>query len=664
MSRPIVPAATVLQSTEWVPPAMEEAPNFWSSLLSRAKSFMADVTDRITSPGGRGKAASAENRLRAAGIVATITTSTAKAARQAPAGEASAPAVSKRAELSVRAPAATADGSSRRPSLASMLLCCACGAPVDEEEETDSLASSGSTASPAFTSATPKGMLLLRSPFAWKSALAPTAATDDVSPSVQSRVTRWLPGSQGRLQVPGFDAAAETRRAIEAEVRRVRALPPAETASVGKEFTEAEAIFSTLEEAEGEATVLVRASWLRAQRGHRLPKRGSQLPPEALIGASELRAIFHAASGRDGRKQQALPFIAVSHFWRTKEHPDPDGETLAVLITALDERWDDFARCGVSDLGIFIDYCSLFQHPRTDEQAAVFAKSLKGINLWYAHQHTTVWLVTAGCTDGAHGTRLSYFDKGWCIFEHSLSLMIKAANTSVRGDWPQVVDLGKPAKAEQDLFHRPAPAEPLAFYSGHVHGIKKYTNGADRDTIVAPKFKQTIFCLLGGVQALNFNRLGWGDQEAQKLAKVLPLCHHLEKLEMVQNSIGDRGMTALARAMCDEGSLPCLRTIKLSYNAYGDRALKVLAKAVKSRGALAALKFLDVCGRRHPALVAACQARGIELKVAGSQRIVRDSELAVHRHGQPGVIKTASEKSTHSTSSEHSKSSDRSELDA
>ena len=82
--------------------------------------------------------------------------------------------------------------------------------------------------------------------------------------------------------------------------------------------------------------------------------------------------------------------------------------------------------------------------------------------------------------------------------------MIKTANASVRAEWPLLVDLGE-CGAEQTRFHRPAPAEPLAFYAGHLHGAKVYTNGADRDTIVAPKFKQTMFALLVGVQALNLS---------------------------------------------------------------------------------------------------------------------------------------------------------------
>jgi len=184
--------------------------------------------------------------------------------------------------------------------------------------------------------------------------------------------------------------ADETRQVIEAELKRVRALPAEEREALGSEFTDPEAIFACLEEADGRATVLLRASWVRSlRRGQLLPKRGSPLPPGATIDAAELRKIYKEAHGRSGQRQVAIPLIAVSHYWRTKDQPDPHGETLAILKTALDQRWDEFTRCGVSDLGIFFDFSSLFQHPRTEEQARIFGKSLKGINLWYdAHQHT------------------------------------------------------------------------------------------------------------------------------------------------------------------------------------------------------------------------------------------------------------------------------------
>ena len=82
---------------------------------------------------------------------------------------------------------------------------------------------------------------------------------------------------------------------------------------------------------------------------------------------------------------------------------------------------------------------------------------------------------------------LGYHDKGWPSFEYRLAMMIKVSNDSAASDWPQVLDLGKQGDAQWKNLARAAPAEPLAFFGGHEYGEKKYTNGADRDTIVAPK---------------------------------------------------------------------------------------------------------------------------------------------------------------------------------
>ena len=95
-----------------------------------------------------------------------------------------------------------------------------------------------------------------------------------------------------------------------------------------------------------------------------------------------------------------------------------------------------------------------------------------------------MWCVTGG-VDSAVG--LGYHDKGWPSFEYRLAMMIKVSNDSVSSDWPQVLDLGKQGDAQWQNLARAAPAEPLAFFGGHEYGEKKYTNGADRDKIVAPK---------------------------------------------------------------------------------------------------------------------------------------------------------------------------------
>ena len=103
----------------------------------------------------------------------------------------------------------------------------------------------------------------------------------------------------------------------------MRQLPPAELAKLGTKYTDPEALWEALGALDGKATLILRGSWVKKQRGGRLPKRGDKLPSEALITVQELREIHAKAKAK-----KALPAIALSHYWRTKEHPDPDGVTL------------------------------------------------------------------------------------------------------------------------------------------------------------------------------------------------------------------------------------------------------------------------------------------------------------------------------------------------
>ena len=123
----------------------------------------------------------------------------------------------------------------------------------------------------------------------------------------------------------------------------MRQLPPAELAKLGTKYTDPEALWEALGALDGKATLILRGSWVKKQRGGRLPKRGDKLPPEALITVQELREIHAKALAlprndpKGGPTQPlygALPAIALSHYWRTKEHPDPDGVTLGCAPTA------------------------------------------------------------------------------------------------------------------------------------------------------------------------------------------------------------------------------------------------------------------------------------------------------------------------------------------
>ena len=354
-----------------------------------------------------------------------------------------------------------------------------------------------------------------------------------------------MPFTAPTFSMPADDTPIDTAEAIRAELQRINALPEHERALIGRKYVDPEELWRALEAEGGDGTLMLRGSWMKEQSvagGFRLPKRGEPLPPEATITVAELREISRNSNCQYG----ALPIIALSHFWRTKEHPDPDGETAELVLSALRKCWWQFEDKGVMDVAIIIDWSALYQAPRTEVQAIIILAGLKGINQWYAHQGTTVWLVTEGA-DRVKG--LKYWDKGWCSFEFALAMLIKPANTSGMKDWPQVVDLSKEGAEAQTAFDRPALSEPLAFFGGHANGEKTYTNGADRDKIVAPKFRETMFEVMGGVRELNFGVLKWGDAEIKALSVVLPLCGQLTVLKIHMNTFGDAGMVAMAGAM-------------------------------------------------------------------------------------------------------------------
>ena len=111
-------------------------------------------------------------------------------------------------------------------------------------------------------------------------------------------------------------------------------LADGERGRVGTKYTDPQQLWLALDAGGGSGTLLLRASWMKQQRvehGFRIPKRGDELPAEAIITVAELREITKKSRCMYG----ALPVIALSHFWRTKEHPDPDGETAKLVIASL-----------------------------------------------------------------------------------------------------------------------------------------------------------------------------------------------------------------------------------------------------------------------------------------------------------------------------------------
>ena len=226
--------------------------------------------------------------------------------------------------------------------------------------------------------------------------------------------------------------------------------------------------------------VLVRSSWLLHRAGYRpaahsragcvrawvsreppqpLPRR-QELErdfPEAIMPLDELKRnhrkfieIAREAQGmgmgapRDTTALddgvEAMPVLSVSHCWETPHHPDPQGRTLRIVAAELaDGAWEAFDergmpagaptsglplyRCwGFEDVGVFWDWCSLHQAPRTEVETACFRRAFSQQDVYFAHTLVTSFILQ--CQPEAH-LQVARDRRGWPYYEEASSMLLK-----------------------------------------------------------------------------------------------------------------------------------------------------------------------------------------------------------------------------------------------
>jgi len=318
--------------------------------------------------------------------------------------------------------------------------------------------------------------------------------------------------------------------------------------------------------------VLLRGPWLVEQMhaGKLLPKR-QELPPEAGYHGS--------LSERDVR------IVAVSYPWCTKDHPDPEGFHLKKLGSVLEYWIKDkqyvFMKDGEPDgrvggrcvymlalgkeqeVAVFLDWCSLYQAPRSEEQQASFERALKNINVWYASCVTDVWLLTQ--MPAGLGELRSYDARGWTSFERKVSELITPSScvldmsyapddlSTVRvsphhGPWFSLANetIGGGMRRHTS---RAMPLTPEEFAIDLEQ--KTFTNGADHG-FVAKKYAATHADLLASVVELSYSSLRWNMPLQTVCDKLLIHCHRLKTLDLGQNHLtGTLDCLVLCGNLCD-----------------------------------------------------------------------------------------------------------------
>ena len=245
----------------------------------------------------------------------------------------------------------------------------------------------------------------------------------------------------------------------------------------------------------------------------------------------------------------------------TKEHPDPECyhlKTLAACAALFLEGsyesaplflsgtnkfiWRDKGMCfGLAGTGktagTFFDWCSLYQNPRTAEEKAVFDMSLKDINLWYAHQATIIWMFTAMPSNIEN----TYSERGWPNFEMFVSELISASHSvlNISSDIrthlldSSVKEYGQLVTDTMKSERRP-PLSPDEFNT--LIETKVFTNGADCDNIVKPKYAQTFRVVIACATQLDFSNLGWANDELEQcMVLIKSHCPQLKKLDLSSN---------------------------------------------------------------------------------------------------------------------------------
>ena len=85
---------------------------------------------------------------------------------------------------------------------------------------------------------------------------------------------------------------------------------------------------------------------------------------------------------------------------------------------------------------------------------------------------------------------------------------------------------------------------------------------------------------------MNCGGLGWGDEEARRLAAALEhataqgALKALETLNLMYNKIGDEGLRHLSDALA-RGAAPALKELNLTYDPYGNPAKMAAQQAVR-----------------------------------------------------------------------------------
>ena len=255
-----------------------------------------------------------------------------------------------------------------------------------------------------------------------------------------------------------------------------------------------------------------------------------------------------------------------------------------------------------------------YSNSRTPAEQEGFRYALhETMDLWYAHQGTTVYMLTQ-LPDGS-ARKAGYSDSGWTTYERCSAEQIKKFHLSTPGaqgaQWKLVLDLGVGAEQERQRRWPVGPDDFDILAEGKV-----FTNGSDLGAVKTLYRKMSIE-QLGGITKLNFAQMPpMGIEDARRLGGCLALCARLVELNLAKTGMSDEACMAIVSCL-GGGALPKLDLLGLGGNKIGDASCAALAEVLGS-GAMASLQKLvmirtPIGDTAKQQLKAACERRAIHL---------------------------------------------------
>ena len=344
---------------------------------------------------------------------------------------------------------------------------------------------------------------------------------------------------------------------------------------------------------------LLKASYLtNLSDANGVLSRRQELPPEAFISVEELKRLYG-----EGNRDGVLPIIAILFCWETAAHPDPRGKQLVTVATTLKREMGKYAKF-FSEMGVFWDWAALSQRDprlwtpacmkedadltpdeeqqkrkyeasRSEEETTGFKYALhETMDLWYAHQGTTVYMLT----ELPEGTtrEVGYADSGWTTYERRSAEQIKKVYL-YEAEWKLVLDLG----AEDAEKSRNWPLDPGGFDA--LIDTKKFTNGADKEA-VKTLFRKMSGMQLAGIEVLDFTGIAVPTvEDAEQLGRCLNLCKSLDECNLTNVGLTAATCRALCSTLTNEAHIEKLMCVHRELRTQCSPSMCSLSESVNSR---------------------------------------------------------------------------------